>query len=216
MKSIFITGSDTGCGKTRVAQALISTLCQRGERVAPMKPVASGADAVSGALRNADALALIEASGVDWPYERVNRYAFAPPIAPHLAAAETWTRIELPQLAEDFAWLSRQADRVIVEGVGGWAVPLGETATLSDLVQFLRLPVVMVVGLRLGCINHALLTARQILREGLPMLGWIACEIDPAMNRKSENIETLERLIPVPRIATLAHGEERLVIERVL
>lgn len=213
MKSLFVTGTDTECGKTRVACALIRAMREKGQRIAPMKPIASGAD---GPGENADALALIEAAGGHWPYERVNRYCFEPPIAPHIAAAEAGVEIDPAALAEDFRWLAGRADRVVVEGVGGWAVPLGEERMLADLVRALDLPVVLVIGLRLGCLNHGLLTVQRILADGFPLIGWVANRIDPVMERANENLATLEDRIPVPRIATLEHGADELTIEAVL
>ncbi|MDX1570002.1 MAG: dethiobiotin synthase [Xanthomonadales bacterium] len=216
MRSFFVTGTDTECGKTRVSCALIRALREKGQTIAPMKPIASGAESVDGGLRNADAVDLIAAASGDWPYARVNRYIFEPPIAPHLAAREADVRIDPEEVREDFDWLRERSDRVVVEGVGGWAVPLSEELMLADLVRVLQLPVVVVIGMKLGCLNHGLLTVRRILDDGFPLIGWIANRIDPEMLRYEDNLATLERVIPVPRIATLEHGATELEIEAVL
>lgn len=200
MRSFFVTGTDTEIGKTFVSCRLIAALKASGQRVAPMKPIASGAEATAGGLRNEDAQQLIAAAGLELPYEDVNPYCFPPPIAPHLAAAEAGVAIDLAVIRAAFERLRQRADRVVVEGVGGWLVPLGDELLLPDLVRALDLPVVLVVGLRLGCLNHALLTARRIMDDGFPLVGWIANPIDPGMARREENVATLERWLPVPRI----------------
>ena len=161
----FITGTDTGVGKTQIAAALITLLAQRHKRVVGMKPVASGCSENGGALRNADAQLLIEASSVDVDYADVNPYAFAPAIAPHVAAEDAGTKIELESVLDHFERLQQQADYVVVEGVGGWMVPLGHIITTEHMAKALDLPVVLVIGMRLGCLNHGLLTARAIRRR---------------------------------------------------
>lgn len=216
MRSFFVTGTDTECGKTRVSCALIRALREKGQTVAPMKPVASGAEQVDGQLRNGDAIELIAAAGADWPYERVNRYLFEPPIAPHLAAREADVQIDPGEIREDFDWLRERCDRVVVEGVGGWAVPLSDDLMLADLVRVLQLPVVVVIGMQLGCLNHGLLTVHRILDDGFPLIGWVANRLDPDMLRYRENLATLEQSLPVPRIATLEHGATELEIKSVL
>ena len=201
MKRWFITGTDTEIGKTQVAAALIRHLAGQGHRVAGMKPVASGCELTSNGLRNEDALGLMAAANVDVPYEIVNSFAFAPAIAPHIAAGETAQSIDIDKIG--VAALTIEADYLVVEGVGGWCVPLGDDCMLSDMAKATADEVILVVGMRLGCINHALLTAAQIARDGMPLKGWIANHVDPDMQVQSENIKTLERLMPVPLLAVL-------------
>lgn len=172
--SLFITGTDTSAGKTVVAASLMRGFKNKGDSVVGMKPIASGARATPEGLRNDDALCLMREATTAIAYDTVNPYVFAPPVAPHVAAAATRTRIEFARIERALADCRRAADIVVVEGVGGWMVPLGEERWLSDLVRALALPVVMVVGLRLGCINHAMLTAQSITNDGLPLLGWVA------------------------------------------
>lgn len=198
MKGFFITGTDTGCGKTEVSLALVQALRQQGLKVQAMKPVASGCELGPKGLRNADASRLLALSSQPVPYAWVNPYAFAPAIAPHLAAREADTSIELTRISEGAAALAGLADLVIVEGVGGWRVPLGPGLFASDLPRALGLPVILVVGLRLGCINHALLTAESILASGNPLAGWVANQVDPVMERLAENLDSLEALLPAP------------------
>ena len=171
MKGLFVTGTDTGVGKTRVAVALIHALRARGLRVAAMKPVSAGS--APGEL-NEDVTALLQAANVDADVSDVNPYAFAEPIAPHIAAQQAGVRIELEVIAAAYSRLAAAADVVVVEGAGGWRVPLNERDDMADLAQRLGLPVVLVVGLRLGCLNHALLTAESIAQRQLPWAGWVA------------------------------------------
>ncbi|MEM9304741.1 MAG: dethiobiotin synthase [Pseudomonadota bacterium] len=216
MRSFFVTGTDTEIGKTYVSAALLRALTARGQTVAPMKPVASGAITTPDGLRSEDALALLDAAGGNWSYGAVNPYCFEPPIAPHVAAAEAGVEITIDRIQSAFEMLSAQADRVIVEGVGGWCVPLGDDLELGDVVRALDLPVVVVVGLRLGCLNHALLTVRQLLADGMTVAGWVANAVDPAMDLREDNIAALSERIPVPRIGYLPHGVEELHLEAVL
>jgi len=196
---LFVTGTDTGCGKTRIAAGIISRLRSRELRVAGMKPVASGCERRDGDLRNADAEALIAAADLDLPYAAVNPFAFEPPIAPHLAAEEADRTIDLDAILEAYRTLRGASDLVVVEGVGGWAVPLGGELMLADLARALALPVVLVVGLRLGCLNHAQLAARAIQEDGLKLAGWIGNAVDPDFERPGANLAALrERLKPVP------------------
>jgi dethiobiotin synthetase len=202
----FVTGADTGVGKTRVSAALLLALRSRGLRAVGMKPVASGCFRENGALRNEDALLLQAHSSEETPYERVNPYAFEPPIAPHIAAAQTGVTVEFGHISACFAALRARADCVVVEGVGGWEAPLTDTANVADLARLLDLPVILVVGLRLGCLNHAILTQRAIEQAGLPCLGWVANAVDEAMPRREENIATLRQRLPAPCLAELPHG----------
>jgi dethiobiotin synthetase len=197
----FITGTDTGVGKTRVAAMLLEALARARQPAVGMKPVASGCRETGVGLRSEDAERLLAASGVAADYADVNPYAFAPACAPHLAAREAGVEIRPEKILECFRRLARRAPWVVVEGVGGWMVPLGERLTLADVARVLRLPVVLVVGMRLGCLNHALLTAAAIRRDGVPLAGWIANQIDPAMTRLDENINALRERIGAPLLA---------------
>lgn len=201
MNSWFITGTDTEIGKTRVACDLIRHLVDQGHRVAGLKPLASGCERTDEGLRNDDALALMAAANVSLPYEAVNPYAFEPAIAPHLAAAAAGVTIDLDQATRGLDGL--EADWLVVEGVGGWSVPLDDQRLLRDLAQAFTRQVVLVVGLRLGCINHALLTAEQIQRDGFELVGWVANHVDADMAEREGNQATLDRLLPAPRIGTL-------------
>lgn len=201
MRRWFVTGTDTGVGKTHVACAMIRHLVGQGRRVAGLKPVASGCETTSDGLRNEDALALMAAANVALDYPAVNPYAFEPAIAPHLAAAAEGVEVELDRIVHIVEAV--QADHVVIEGAGGWSVPLGDGLMFADLAAAVSDAVVMVVGVRLGCINHALLTANQIGRDGLTLAGWVANILDPAMPVLAENLETLESRLEAPRLAVL-------------
>lgn len=198
MTACYVTGTDTGIGKSVVSAALLHALRADGRRAVGMKPVASGCERTPDGWRNEDALALQAASDPRPAYDDINPYALPQPLAPELAAAEAGVTIALPTIVSAYARLTRQADTVVVEGVGGWAAPISATLDQIDVVRALELPVVMVVGLRLGCINHARLTARAIAADGARWLGWIANDIDPAMARSDENFAILQRVLPVP------------------
>ncbi len=170
----FITGTDTGAGKTLVSQAMLRALVRSGRRAAGMKPVASGCEPTPAGLRSADALALLAAGNVAVDYADVNPYALAPATAPHLAAAMAGTVIEIDRLVACYRRLAARVEAVVVEGVGGWLVPIGVTTTMADFVQRLDLPVILVVGLKLGAINHALLTSESIRNHGCRLAGWVA------------------------------------------
>ncbi|HOX72642.1 MAG: dethiobiotin synthase [Dokdonella sp.] len=214
IRGLFISGTDTGIGKTLVSCALLRGLRASGVDAVGMKPVASGCTMTSAGLRNDDALDLIAASGRDIDYGLVNPYAFAEPIAPHLAAADAGTPIDLARICNAHAQLRAQSECVVVEGVGGWLAPLGGSLMQSDLVLALELPVVLVVGLRLGCINHALLTARAIKADGCRLIGWIANRIDPAMLRIEDNIDALRQRIQAPLLDIVEHaGNPRVASE---
>lgn len=202
-RGIFITGTDTGVGKTIVATALVRGLVARGERVAVMKPVASGSNRTADGLRNDDALALIAASNVEAPYDRVNPYCFEPAISPHIAAEEACIAVDTAHIRRNFDALATAADLVIVEGAGGWLAPVGPHISIKDIATALDLPVVLVIGVRLGCINHARLTKLAIESHGARLAGWIANTIDPAMPRRKENLETLTRELGEPPLAVV-------------
>ena len=203
---LFIAGTDTGVGKTRVAATLCRGLVARGRRVAAMKPVASGCVKAPKGLRSADAIALLSAMNAQAPYSDVNPYAFEPAIAPHLAAAEAGVRIDVGVLDAAFKRLGARSDLVIVEGCGGWLCPLDETSDLADLAARWRLDVILVVGMRLGCLSHALLTAESIERRGLRLRGWVANAIDPEYERLTENISSLGVRLAAPFIGRLDYA----------
>lgn len=198
MSGFYVTGTDTGIGKTVASAALLHALRARGLRAVGMKPVASGCEATADGWHNEDALALLAASDPQPAYGELNPYALPAPLAPELAAREAGVAIELPTLVAAFARLRSMADTVVVEGVGGWAAPLTADLDQADLVRALRLPVVLVVGMRLGCINHARLSARAIADDGFELIGWIANHVDPDMQRQDENFQMLCQRLPAP------------------
>ncbi len=204
-RGLFIAGTDTEVGKTRAAVSVVRTLVRAGVRVAVMKPVAAGAATTAKGLRNSDAASLAAAANVAAAYELVNPYCLAAPVSPHIAAAEAGISIELGHITECFRELARRAECVIVEGAGGWLAPIGERQTMADVACALQLPVILVVGLRLGCLNHALLSARAIETSGLRLAGWIANHVDPRLERARENAATLERLLDGPPLAALPY-----------
>lgn len=205
--AVFISGTDTGVGKTCVAAALLASLNGSGRRAVGMKPIASGCTQTGLGLRNEDALMLIAHSAAAPDYALVNPYAFSEAIAPNLAAAHAGTQIRLEPIQAAFATLSTMADFVVVEGVGGWAVPLGPALLQADLVRALNLPVILVVGLRLGCLNHALLSARAIAADGCRLLGWIGNRIDPTMAAADENLAALRERLEAPCLGVLEHAQ---------
>jgi dethiobiotin synthetase len=194
----FVTGTDTGVGKTLVACALLHRLRADGRRVAALKPVAAGCTRTPHGLRNDDAERLRAAAGRDDAYARVNPYAFAPPIAPHLAAAEVGVAIDLDVIGQAYRELASDVDDVVVEGAGGWLVPLDDRHTLADVACRLGLDVVLVVGVRLGCLNHALLTAASVRDHGLRLAGWVASVIDPRVERLEGQLQTLGARLAAP------------------
>lgn len=202
---LFVTGTDTGVGKTLASVSIVRALVARGLAVAAMKPIAAGATPTPQGPRNADALALAAAASIAAPYGRINPYCLRAPISPHIAAAEEGVAIEVTVIRQHFAELARGADCVIVEGAGGWLAPIGDRETLADVARAVSLPVVLVVGLRLGCLNHALLSARAIEADGLELAGWIGNAIDPDFDRAAENLATLERRLGGAPLALLPH-----------
>ncbi len=198
-QAFFVAGTDTEIGKTTVAAALLHAARLAGLSTAAAKPVASGCVLTSDGLRNDDALALLGECTLKLRYEEVNPLAFAPAIAPHLAAREAGVLLDVAALQGPVqAVLDKRADFTVVEGAGGWRVPLAGQATLSDVAIALQLPVILVVGVRLGCINHARLTAEAILRDGLPLAGWVANIVDPLTSRLEDNLATLAEWLPAP------------------
>ena len=200
----FVTGTDTGVGKTLIACSLLRAFAARGFRAVGMKPVASGAVPRGNGLVHDDVERLIASGNVAAARNHVNPYCFAPPIAPHIAAAEAGTKIDLDHIGRCFDALAGPADVVIVEGVGGFRVPLGPGADTAQLAARLALPVVLVVAMRLGCLNHALLTVEAIAGRGLMLAGWVANHVDPQMAAADENVRALETLIAAPLLARIA------------
>ena len=196
----FIAGTDTEVGKTFVTCALLHAFAAQGLNAVGMKPVAAGTDAEG---RNEDVEQLLAAMPVKPARERVNPYLFAPPIAPHIAAAEAGRTIDLETILAAFKRLRGMADAVLVEGVGGFCVPLGADCDTADLAEKLALPVILIVGMRLGCINHALLTQQAIAARGLPLAGWIANRIDPQMSRCDENLAALQERLSAPLLGVV-------------
>lgn len=198
IRNIYVTGTDTGIGKSIVSAALLHALRARGLRAVGMKPVASGCERTPGGWRNDDARLLQAASAPRPDYADVNPYALPQPLAPELAAADAGVTLALPPILAAHARLAEQADAVVVEGVGGWEAPLSATLDQIDLVRALDLPVLLVVGLRLGCINHARLSARAIAADGARLVGWVGNGIDPAMDRCDDVFALLQARLPVP------------------
>lgn len=213
--AFFVTGTDTDVGKTTIAAGLLRAARLAGLSTAAVKPLASGCEAGADGLRNSDALALLAECSLPLSYAEVNPFAFAPAIAPHLAAREAGVELKVETLAAAVqAVLDQQADFTLVEGAGGWRVPLNDQATLADLPVALDLPVILVVGVRLGCINHALLTAEAIARDGLRLAGWVANVLDPQTARLDENLRTLAERLPVPclgQVPRLEHANAAAV-----
>ena len=206
--AVYVTGTDTGIGKTLASCALLHALRARGLRAAGMKPVASGCDWLDGAWRNADALALQAAGAPGLDYADINPFALEHPLAPELAARDAGTDVTLPPILAAHARLSAQADALVVEGVGGWAAPLSAALMQADRVRALRLPGLLVVGLRLGCLSHALLSARAIAADGLHLAGWIASHVDPGMARVEDNLAMLRQRLPAPCWGVLPHAPD--------
>jgi len=201
-RGMFVTGTDTGVGKTVVAAALLRALVRDGCRAVGMKPVAAGLD--PGMAVHADVAALIAAGNVAASFADVSPYVFAPPIAPHIAAANAGCAVDLERIADAYARLAAAADAVVVEGAGGVFVPLGRRIDMLDIARRLDLPVLLVVGIRLGCINHALLSAHAIAARGLRLAGWVANRIDPAMPEADANVAALAERLPAPLAADFA------------
>lgn len=199
-RGLFVTGTDTAVGKTIVATALLDLLAGAGIRAAGFKPVAAGAGAGPDGSWNEDAARLLAASVAGLSYEEVNPWLTDAAVAPHIAAARTGRAIDLERLVADYRALAGKADVVIVEGAGGWRVPLDERRTMAELAAAIGLPVVLVVGLRLGCLSHALLTAESVRACGLELRGWVANELDPDMPVLEENIAALDARLGAPRL----------------
>ena len=203
--SVFVTGTDTGVGKTLVSAALLHALARHYPRVVGMKPVAAGTALIDGVEANDDVLALRAASNCRVPPELDNPVLLADPLSPHIAAARAGVAISIPHLVACHRQLLARTDAVLVEGAGGFMVPLSATETGADLAQALNLPVVLVVGLRLGCLNHALLSAWAIRARGLTLAGWVANHVDPTMLAQADNIAFLQQQLEAPLLASIPH-----------
>lgn len=201
----FITGTDTGVGKTLISSALVHHYALKGLRSAGMKPVAAGCEFKDGRWLSEDVAMLCAASNVVLPHTVVNPYAFEPPVAPHIAAQAARVAIEMPVILEAFEMAKAEVDTLIVEGVGGFRVPLNDHEDTADLAVNLGLPVILVVGMRLGCLSHALLTAESIQSRGLKLAGWIANEIDPGMVEFKENLAALQKRISAPCLGVVSY-----------
>jgi len=203
VSGLFIAGTDTGVGKTLVAQALIQRGVAAGKRVAAMKPVSAGCVQTPEGWLNDDVAQLRAASNVALPLALMNPYAFEPPIAPHIAAQQAGIEIDLARIESAYREIASQSDEVIVEGVGGLLVPLNANQTAADMVLRLSLSVILVVGMRLGCLNHALLTVEAMARRGIKLEAWVANQIDPAMGAFEENLASLKERIDAPLLCVL-------------
>ncbi|AEJ02528.1 Dethiobiotin synthetase [Nitrosomonas sp. Is79A3] len=208
-KGFFVTGTDTGIGKTTVSCALLHAFAAQGKKVIGMKPVAAGSE--NGQWMDVEHL--LVASNVSVSRQQINPYAFDPPISPHVAAQQSGTEIDLLVIHHAYQQLSAKADLVIVEGAGGFLVPINQHQTGADLARALNLPVILVVGMRLGCLNHALLTAQAIQAAGLTLAGWVANCIDPQMEVIAENIATLEQRLDCPLLGVLPFSKKEDVGE---
>ncbi len=197
-KAFFITGTDTNVGKTLIAAGLLVAAKQRGLTTAALKPVAAGCEKTEDGLRNDDALLLQSVMTQSLHYDQINPYALEAAIAPHIAAQQEKRSLSIDRLSGFCRGVLSSANFTLVEGAGGWRVPLNARETLADLAKNLNLPVIIVVGVRLGCINHALLTFEAVVRDGLGVAGWVANCIDADMPVLQENIESLKTRLPVP------------------
>ncbi len=214
-QTFFITGTDTGVGKTLVAVGLLLAAGQRGYRTAGIKPIAAGSQHRKGSgderLFNADALALRAASTVKLDYELINPFALEPAIAPHIAAAQAGLELTANELTDHFELLQEfNVDWMVVEGAGGWLVPINASETLADVCVALKMPAILVVGLRLGCLNHALLTADAIGRAGVDLAGWVANSIEPHMDAREENVRCLRERLSAPCLGVLPYSASGL------
>ncbi|TRW96475.1 dethiobiotin synthase [Candidatus Methylobacter oryzae] len=204
-KGYFITGTDTNVGKTWATIALMRYFKSRGQSVAGMKPVASGCLIQDGRLRNEDALLIQENASVPIDYDLINPYAYEFPVSPHIAGVKN--PVDLQWLATKFELLKNMADIIVVEGAGGWCTPLNDRESISDLARALALPVIIVVAIRLGCINHARLTYQAVKQSGLNCAGWIAVCTDPELLCRDENIQTIKSTVHAPLLGLLPYSQ---------
>jgi len=213
-RGFFVTGTDTGVGKTGVSLGLMRALQAQGHTVVGMKPVASGCRATTNGLENEDALKLQRCSSLAVEYGQVNPYAFEPAVAPHIAARISGENIQVPVIRNRFHDLSQRADFVIVEGVGGWLVPINAEQAMQDVAIDLGLPVVLVVAIRLGCLNHALLTADAIHRSGLQLAGWVANRMDPHCEHPEQLVAALGERLKAALLADIGFTQDGSGIEK--
>lgn len=207
-KAYFVTGTDTEVGKTFISATLLARAKSNGLTTAAVKPIASGADITVDGLRNEDGLALLKQCSLPLRYEEVNPVVFEPAIAPHIAAQKINRIVHVEELKKYCLHvLEKNADLTLIEGAGGWRVPVNNDETLADLASALQLPILLVVGMRLGCINHALLTAEAIARDGLRLAGWVANRVTPTMNEYDENFLTLNRLLKAPCVGHVPYRQ---------
>jgi dethiobiotin synthetase len=227
MSGVFIAGTDTDVGKTRVTTGLLAALQARGVKASGMKPVATGGRALRadehaifagfyavGDMINDDVAAIATLSPPECDRSDINPYYFDWGVSPHIAAGRAGVRIEPERVAAAYERLAARCDAVVVEGTGGWLAPIGECGTMADIAQRLALPVVLTVGLRLGCLNHALLSVQAIGVSNLKLAGWIASELTPDMPAVEENLATLEAMLGVPRLALLPYSLARTLDAR--
>ncbi len=207
-KGVFVTGTDTGCGKTRVTVGLMEALKRRGMRVAGMKPVASGCEMIEGRLVNDDARMIRASSSIMPDYELVNPWALPDPVSPNVAASRQGVRLVPGPVIDAYRELERVSQAIVVEGIGGWRVPLTDSLQQRDLVRMLDIPVILVVGLRLGCISHACLTAEAVMHDGLPLQGWIANRADPDYDTVAETLDYLTAVIKAPLIGEFPYRSD--------
>lgn len=216
-KSYFVIGTDTNVGKTYVASALIRQFVEAGFKTIGMKPIASGCEInEQGELVNEDVVALSEASNVRAPLDLVNPYRFVPAIAPHIAAEQAGVQIQSDVIVQIYHQLTTLAEVLIVEGAGGFLVPINSQETLADLAVKLNLPIILVVGVRLGCINHALLTVEAIKARGLSLAGWVANQVDSEMSVFDENLVSLQQRINTPCIGIVYWGQSDCLADSIL
>ncbi|NUZ09267.1 dethiobiotin synthase [Pseudoalteromonas sp. McH1-7] len=204
----FITGTDTEVGKTYISTLLLKLLAKHTKQAIGFKPIAADAEEAFGELVNVDAISLMEAATVHGTYEQVNPFCFAPPIAPHIAAKQANVEITVDKLHARYEDLTQLgAEYILCEGAGGWALPINDTEYLYDWVARAQLPVILVVGMKLGCLNHAFLTAESIKQKGLNLVGWIANQVDPNMAVFEENLESLKLRLDCPLLATAPYSD---------
>ncbi len=202
-KGVFITGTDTGVGKTWFTLALMEALKKQGHKTSGMKPVASGGSYINGKLINDDARLILEHCSELVSYEHINPFVFEPPIAPNFAARQAGEIVELDQIVASYNQLALVCDNIVVEGIGGWRTPLSDKIRATDLVRELELPVILVVGLRLGCINHAILTAEAIRADGINICGWVSNQLENDYLESEETIKLLTEALACPNMANL-------------
>lgn len=205
INAFFIAGTDTDVGKTVASKAILQAIASKGFTTIGYKPVAAGCERTEQGLRNSDALHLMKVATQEMPYDDVNPYALELPASPHIAARHENLTIDYKVLSDKLAYLKTKADSVLVEGAGGWRVPVSDTDCLSSWVKQEKLPVVLVVGVKLGCLSHALLTAESIEADGLTIVGWVANRINPGTEHYAEIIEVLESRIRAPKLGEIPY-----------